>query len=340
MQPAPAPDSEPEPASAPTPAPADTDAGAAIPGVVDGMVAAEVRCARCGYVLRGLAIERDCPECGLPIKRSIGLRRLVDADRDWLGRISLGMLLFGAGPPTAFCCWVGSIVLGVIAVAQLNGGTMPPEVSRLFEIGSLVLKLTAYAGLAMTAAGALLTTIAEPGEAEQEERTAPRVAARAGLVGAFLLILFGEVWPLVGPRLPSLLISIGVVVFVLLVASGLHGLLMRYRNFAVRLPSPTLLERCTSQARWYRTAGIAVAVIIALNIVMDQLAAVFPGTADVAFRVFEVFSSCTGFIIVLLTLIRLVGLFDLALRFRTGIRSAIRFEADASTPHVQDTPTP
>lgn len=42
------------------------------PRVVRGNASGGPFCASCGYSLRGLAVEGNCPECGTPIVRSVG----------------------------------------------------------------------------------------------------------------------------------------------------------------------------------------------------------------------------------------------------------------------------
>jgi hypothetical protein len=54
--------------------------------------AALTLCIRCEYDLSGLPAEGACPECALPIERSIERSTLLrDADHPWLGRIHAGL---------------------------------------------------------------------------------------------------------------------------------------------------------------------------------------------------------------------------------------------------------
>lgn len=59
-------------------------------------VVGEPICLTCGYNLRGLAVDGLCPECGKEVCLSLRSERLELADRRWLGRLRVGMLLIAA----------------------------------------------------------------------------------------------------------------------------------------------------------------------------------------------------------------------------------------------------
>ncbi len=44
----------------------------------DGLVVGEVSCSRCGYDLRAQSLEGACPECGAPVRDSVGVLKHVD----------------------------------------------------------------------------------------------------------------------------------------------------------------------------------------------------------------------------------------------------------------------
>lgn len=57
----------------------------------------DVLCLGCGYLLRGLSTNGACPECGLPVARSLSPDRLSDLDDDWLVRVRRGFMLVFTG---------------------------------------------------------------------------------------------------------------------------------------------------------------------------------------------------------------------------------------------------
>ena len=85
-------------------------------------------CKRCGYVLAGLPINGDCPECGLAVRTSLLGNRLEHAAPEWLGSVYKGLLLvsvltFVAGPVAILSALHGDhfavvIFSMVIALAQ------------------------------------------------------------------------------------------------------------------------------------------------------------------------------------------------------------------------------
>ena len=63
------------------------------------------RCTRCGYDLRGVAPNGNCPECGLPVERSVGntdAGALWQAPPSWLAKLSWGARLVLLTPIVAF----------------------------------------------------------------------------------------------------------------------------------------------------------------------------------------------------------------------------------------------
>ncbi|MEM1423341.1 MAG: DUF4190 domain-containing protein [Planctomycetota bacterium] len=72
----------------------------------------EFRCVGCGYVLRGLRVDQNCPECGLPVAASM---RAGGGGRPTSGMAIASMVCGIVGIP-GLCFYGFGIVLGVLAV--------------------------------------------------------------------------------------------------------------------------------------------------------------------------------------------------------------------------------
>lgn len=60
--------------------------------LADGRICRDLKCCRCGYNLRTLPRDANCPECDLAVLRSLYHLDLRYADPNWLKRISTGLL--------------------------------------------------------------------------------------------------------------------------------------------------------------------------------------------------------------------------------------------------------
>jgi len=114
-----------------------------LPGVVD----ADRPCLGCGYNLRNLGVDGQCPECGSPVERSLRGNLLEFASREYVANLRRGCTLVEIG--------VIAEVLGGIAVfglaaavaisrgALIKGGAMPSmagmpveQINSLVEVGA------------------------------------------------------------------------------------------------------------------------------------------------------------------------------------------------------------
>jgi hypothetical protein len=103
-------------------------------------------CLQCGYNLRTLRTDRQCPECGQPIRTSVGGDRLLFADAIWLRRVRTGITLWlAAGVFTALL-----IPFGVYIVVRRDEAALIPFV---------LLQTLLIPG--PVAAGCFLTAVAE-----------------------------------------------------------------------------------------------------------------------------------------------------------------------------------
>ena len=112
-----------------------------------GRIAADLPCSRCTYNLRTLAMDGRCPECDLPVKRSVRGNLLRSCDPVWLDKMNRGAswLAAGIGIETitsllrvviGFFVWFGVIGTGLAEAAPSTVHTaarhgVPPAIGLL-----------------------------------------------------------------------------------------------------------------------------------------------------------------------------------------------------------------
>ena len=143
------------------------------------MPPAQLACIRCGYDLRGLSLDADCPECGLAVHRSAAAASgtgLADAPPPWVGTVAAGAIVAAAA------------YLAPFGMAALNAYNL---LDRVWWARLVVLLLI----LLIHAVAAFLITVPEPGP-RRRGRVPDRVAAWAlrlgslGPMAALCLILY------------------------------------------------------------------------------------------------------------------------------------------------------
>jgi len=243
----------------------------------------DVPCLACGYNLRGLPIEHDCPECGQRIAAWVRADRFSPLDAAWLGRMSRGaaMLRFGliAAPLL--------IVPGLVLAAWVRGdrltlpglGWLPPlrYGTQLLRTAMMVALPLVVPGLIVAAAGLWPLTSAPPqrigGETPGDRAT--RLAARwffglgvfLGLLvlGLLLINLGGETRKLFGDwwAYDAAAIAAGA-----LITLGLASAWRHLSQLARRLPDGDLARGFAQLRRdWFIAAGIVIAIALVTNLV-------------------------------------------------------------------------
>lgn len=87
----------PAPAPPPVAPPPKTEPALKVRLDETGLIAQDVGCRGCGYNLRGLGIEATCPECSIPIRRSVYGDLLRFCDPAWVARLGRGVWWIIAG---------------------------------------------------------------------------------------------------------------------------------------------------------------------------------------------------------------------------------------------------
>ena len=146
-------------------------------------------CRRCGYDLRGLDQQADCPECGTPVARSLTDAKLQFSDPDWLATVARGSSWITAGLGFG----IASVVF-VPVISVLTGGWTPPAwvVNWGLAVGPLL-------AVGFTLFGVGLFTQRDPSGWHDEEHS----RARWLLGGAVLCALLAVGLRLATPFVPA-----------------------------------------------------------------------------------------------------------------------------------------
>lgn len=93
-----------------------------------------VSCARCGYNLRGVAVDEKCPECGTPIEYSRHGELLRYADRHWARQVQRG-LQWTMASRDAIVILYALFMLSVLVMAVVFLGPLavPPGVETMVK---------------------------------------------------------------------------------------------------------------------------------------------------------------------------------------------------------------
>lgn len=213
----------------------------------------DLRCTRCGYNLRGLTLDKLCPECATPIARSIHGNLLRYADPEWLDKLRLG---------AALMLW--NILIGVVlglAVGLLMMVGLPQVVVSIVSMLAGLLGLWAM----------FLVTTPEPAIAFNEDPLTLRRVVRGCAVANFLGAA-AEQTALVGGLGTMVLVVGGVLVLIGLAAY--IGQFIYFRRFARRIPDETLAKQTTVVMWGYVGAsGVFVLASIIGVVAMGGLAA-------------------------------------------------------------------
>lgn len=201
---------------------------------IEAEIAEDTQCIRCGYNLRGLSKGGLCPECGIPIERSLRGDLLKYADPEWLEKLRFGVSLK---------LW--NIVLSILLAFG---------VSILIGVagwGQPLLMTTTWIGAVLGLWATFLITAQEPRISLQEDtvtlRTTIRFCAVAGFLGTTLPSVIAP-WA-IAPLIGAISGATSLISFV-----AWFGELLYLRRFATRLPDAKLAQT-TGRLMWTLAAG-------------------------------------------------------------------------------------
>lgn len=199
-----------------------------------GLVAAEVPCRRCGYLLQMLHISGLCPECGTPVGVSLRSDLVRFSEPAWARRLARGVWLIVGAVNLAIASFVTMFIWLAVMIATSNTSGLTKAMIAL----STLLTLGA---LAAWICGVWLSTSRDPGCVGEESFATPRKLTRVATI-----VVFG--YGLIRFQLLRGLFTRSMVPFVggadglivLLLPIGLIALLRHLRQLALRVPDPKL----------------------------------------------------------------------------------------------------
>ncbi len=237
-----------------------------------GRILQDISCRNCGYNLRGLPDHAQCPECDIPIARSIQGDLLQLCEPRWVQRLAAGALwiIFGV---------LGGIVLsliaGVVGTVLIIAGVISQQTFIVALVGITLLIASAQV------IGFWMLTEPDPGAQDDKPLTA-RILARycllVTLVAAPLQILAdpsgGGVGSVQLMTLGGLQLALGIAAIVLLAAQtvGYFALFTYARQLALRIPEMSLASHARIVKWGYLAMQIlGIATAIAMLIAMPFL---------------------------------------------------------------------
>lgn len=211
-------------------------------------------CRRCGYELRGLLADGQCPECSFAVEKSTGDETLLAAEPTWLKKLAIGCRLFVIG-----VLGILILVTATFVVSMIGGfltGTGKANASIVSSPEFLILNTTLTTAMSLLVLiGAWLLTERDPGARAEPAGFNARIIARFGLIlslvtspwGMFLSQSMGSMTQskegFQGSLMLTVLTLVGIVLS-LLAAIGWGGYCLHLSRIMGRLPSRALTRQC------------------------------------------------------------------------------------------------
>ena len=227
----------------------------------DGRIDQDLPCVKCGYNLRTMRDDGQCPECGASVGESARLAWLCQHDPVWLRRLARATVWM----VIAMVCLAGLPVLGLWL---LLGG---PEDDTLVPCCLAALASGAVSGLH---ASSELTAPHSAGAFQRRVRGVARWALAAGLISLLalvgLVLLLAEarrpgVWIWVVPALAlSVTVSLGV---------GVWAMLVYAADLAAKIPEARLVKQLGIVAWAFALCFLALCATVMMLLAEELVAA-------------------------------------------------------------------
>ncbi len=201
--------------------------------------ARDVPCLACGYNLRGLPLEHDCPECGQRIAAWVRDDRFMQLDAAWLARLRRGARLLQVGVIAALPLVVPGLIVAATGLWPLTAA--PPKTMGGETAADRATRLAArwFFGLGVLLGVAVLALLLIN-------------------LGGDSRKLFGDWW-----AFDAAAIAAGA-----LVTLGLASAWRHLSQLARRLPDGDLARGFAQLRRdWFIAAGIFIAIALFTNLI-------------------------------------------------------------------------
>lgn len=196
---------------------------------VNGMVADDISCRRCGYNLRSLSPAGRCPECGTAVGRSLRGDLLQFSDPQWVDKLASGMNWIVASIVVGF--FSGLILAFVGGILGAFGNT------TVVFLGIPAMQL----GLgAISLIGYWKVTTRDPADLDPENTVSARKIVRVSQLTTYALapivhlLLPIAFWATQGLNLLSSLVGL----------VGMFAVFIYARSLALRIPDEKLARHC------------------------------------------------------------------------------------------------
>ncbi len=207
-----------------------------------------IACAGCGYSLEGLPIGGNCPECGMPVERSLRGPMLRFAGVDYLKSLHWGVcLVLIANILTILVFVLGFLGQVGLAAAKVNKNQWFDAATELFGLVPTVTGLVGY--WLFTTPDAALQHAEQPATARKVVRAMTVVQLCASLLGAVAtLVAVPAISAGVGPAAQVASKSFA---FVAMVAWGtaFFAVMLYVKWLAMRVPDAEMMDR-TKMYMW------------------------------------------------------------------------------------------
>jgi hypothetical protein len=252
-----------------------------------GHIVGDVSCVRCGYNLRGLKPDVVCPECALPVERSLHGDLLRYCDPAWVGQLAKGMRWLVRGVNCILAFLLVGFALGIAFVLAAFIGMLigvnlaaigSPGASKGVLVLSIVAMVVSFSTFGLLLSGAVAglfghwwLTAPDPARPDEERDPMVRSVGRWGLIGALSLAILGASMASICDMVSTILLLSAEAVLIV----GCAAFLGYLAKLSLRLPEMDLNSDTLSVRR---TLVGVLALHLGLTMLTRVLAIVRPGT--------------------------------------------------------------